>query len=280
MLAGFQRRALGLRASVAGKHRRRSDAGTARHRMRRRRRRVWRQPPGGQDHDLGRRRARPRGRRSGSAHPPIASAASRWSRISRFPAIPIFSPSAIPLRLQARTGSRSPASPRPPSSRALCRPMRSRRGLRGGTPAPFRYKHAGSLAQIGKRGGDRFRPHQAARRHRMVDMGHRPHLFPDRSAQPAQRRHELVVDRMSRDQRTARLITQGRAKSRGDDGEQGLTTGRSGLMDAWHLGVCAPATPAYKPSLCLEQHCSKNKQIRGKKSCCGHNREPEIRSSD
>ena len=36
--------------------------------------------------------------------------------------------------------------------------------LRGETTGAFRYKHAGSLAQIGKRlGGDRFRPHQAAR---------------------------------------------------------------------------------------------------------------------
>ena len=30
-------------------------------------------------------------------------------------------------------------------------PRPSRRGCNGGTPAPFRYKHAGSLAQIGKK---------------------------------------------------------------------------------------------------------------------------------
>ena len=33
----------------------------------------------------------------------------------------------------------------------LCRRSRSGRGCAGGTTAPFRYKHAGSLAQIGKR---------------------------------------------------------------------------------------------------------------------------------
>ena len=43
-------------------------------------------------------------------------------------------------------------------------------------------------------GGDRFRAHQAARRAGVVDLGHRPHLFPDRPAQPAQRRDELAVD--------------------------------------------------------------------------------------
>ena len=42
--------------------------------------------------------------------------------------------------------------------------------------------------------GDRFRAHQAARHHRVVAMGHRAHLFPDRPAQPAERRHDMVVD--------------------------------------------------------------------------------------
>ena len=42
--------------------------------------------------------------------------------------------------------------------------------------------------------GDRLRTHQIARHHRMVDLGHRPHLFPDRPAQPAQRSHQLAVD--------------------------------------------------------------------------------------
>jgi hypothetical protein len=43
-------------------------------------------------------------------------------------------------------------------------------------------------------GGDRFRLDQAARHPRLVDLGHRPHLLPDRPAQPAQRRDELAVD--------------------------------------------------------------------------------------
>ena len=42
--------------------------------------------------------------------------------------------------------------------------------------------------------GDRFRPHQAARRAGVVGVGRRPHLLPDRPAQPAQRRDELAVD--------------------------------------------------------------------------------------
>src|SRR5437762_1144475 len=44
-----------------------------------------------------------------------------------------------------------------------------------------------------EKGGDRFRTHQAARHAGVVDLGHRPHLLPDRPAQPAQRRAELAV---------------------------------------------------------------------------------------
>ena len=60
---GLSRRSLGLRAALAGKSRRRGDAGTGRHRMLGRRRHVWRQEPAGQNPDLGRRRARLAGRR-------------------------------------------------------------------------------------------------------------------------------------------------------------------------------------------------------------------------
>ena len=55
---GLSRRSLGLRAALAGGDRRRGDAGPARHRMRRRWRRLWRQQAGGQNHRLGGRRAR------------------------------------------------------------------------------------------------------------------------------------------------------------------------------------------------------------------------------
>ena len=51
--------------------------------------------------------------------------------------------------------------------------------------------------------GDRFRPHQAARHHRVVDLGHRPHLFPDRPAQPPQRRAELALGPRPRSARRA-----------------------------------------------------------------------------
>ena len=52
-------------------------------------------------------------------------------------------------------------------------------------------------------GGDRFWAHQAARHPRMVDMGHRAHLFPDRLAQPPQRRAELAVGLRPRSARRA-----------------------------------------------------------------------------
>jgi NADH dehydrogenase len=63
--------------------------------------------------------------------------------------------------------------------------------LKGVAMAPFRYKH-GADRQAAR--GDRFRAHQAARHHRVVALGHRPHLFPDRPAQPAERRDDLAVD--------------------------------------------------------------------------------------
>ena len=76
--------------------------------------------------------------------------------------------------------------------------------LGGGTLPPFRYKHAGSLAQIGKKkavidfGWIKLRGTS-----RLVDLGHRPHLLPDRPAQPAQRGAELAVDPRPRPARRA-----------------------------------------------------------------------------
>ena len=72
-------------------------------------------------------------------------------------------------------------------------------------PPPFRYKHAGDLATIGKRRGDhRLRLDQAARCDRVVALGLRPHLLSDRGAQPAKRRAQLAVDLCARPaQRTA-----------------------------------------------------------------------------
>ena len=66
--------------------------------------------------------------------------------------------------------------------------------LGGTTLPPFRYKHAGSLAQIGKRKAViDFGWIKLTRQSRLVDLGHRPHLFPDRPAPPAQRRAELAL---------------------------------------------------------------------------------------
>ena len=83
----------------------------------------------------------------------------------------------------------------------------------GQTLPPFRYKHAGSLAQIGKRlAVIDFGRDQAARRHRVVDLGHRPHLLPDRLAQPPRRRPELALGLCCATSAPARLITQGSSK--------------------------------------------------------------------
>ncbi len=66
--------------------------------------------------------------------------------------------------------------------------------LRGNSFRPLRLqarRQPGADRQA--QGGDRFRQVQAARHHCLVDLGHRPHLFPDRPAQPAQRGLELAV---------------------------------------------------------------------------------------
>ena len=82
------------------------------------------------------------------------------------------------------------------------RPIKAR--LKRQQLPPFRYKHAGSLAQIGKRKAViDFGQHQAARHPGVVDLGHRPHLFPDRPAQPAERRAELALDPRPRPARRA-----------------------------------------------------------------------------
>ena len=93
----------------------------------------------------------PRPPPNGSARRPTAPAACRSSPTSPCPAIPISSRSAIPSRSTAPTASRCPASRRPPSSRAATSPTPSRRGCAAKRRGPFRYQHAGSLAQIGKR---------------------------------------------------------------------------------------------------------------------------------
>ena len=52
-------------------------------------------------------------------------------------------------------------------------------------------------------GRDRFRLDEDARQSRLVDLGPRPHLLPDRPAPPAQRRAELAVDPRPRPARRA-----------------------------------------------------------------------------
>ena len=108
------------------------------------------------------------------------------------------------VTIAARTASRSRESRPPPSSRDVMSRAPSRRAYPAVQSAPFHYTHSGSLAQIGQRlAGNRFRPHQAARGDGVVDLGLRPHLLPDRPAQPSQRRTELAVDLPARSARGA-----------------------------------------------------------------------------
>ena len=73
-------------------------------------------------------------------------------------------------------------------------------------------------------GGDRFRHDQVARHDRMVDLGHRPHLLPDRPAQPAQRRDQLALDSRPRPARCSAdhaRVQQGRGLGNGSRGAAG-----------------------------------------------------------
>ncbi len=85
-----------------------------------------------------------------------------------------------------------------------------RRASRATTaPRPFRYRHAGNLATIGKRAAViDFGMDQDARLARLVDLGTRPHLLPDRRAQSSGGRAQLAMD-LSTGSRSACLITQG-----------------------------------------------------------------------
>ena len=190
----LSRRAVGLCATLAGKSRRRSRVRTAGHRMHRRRRRLWRQETGSQDHHLGRRRARiARGRMAGRAgRPRRPPAGAPDLTVPGHPevfavgdTVTINGPDARPVPGIAPAAKQQ--------GRYVANAIKAR--LRGEKLAPFVYKHAGNLAQIGKRlAVIDFGRVKTARRTGMVDLGHRPHLLPDRPAQPAGRRHQLAVD--------------------------------------------------------------------------------------
>ena len=221
VLARLSRGPLRLRAAVAGGDRRRGGAGAAGHRMCRRWRRLWRQPAGGQNHRLGRRRARfacrgmaERARRPGHrlkvepdltvpGHPDVFAVGDT---------VTIAGPDGNPVPGIAPAAKQQ--------GRYVAALIKAR--LNGSKLPPFRYKHAGNLAQIGKtQGRDRFRLDQAARHPRLVDLGHRPHLLPDR----LRNRLSVALSWLwihARDQRAARLITQGREQGHG----MSLRTGR------------------------------------------------------
>ena len=149
---GLCRRSLGLRAALAGKHRRRGGAGPGRHRMRRRsawsmaatgstaKTIIWaagvRASPAAEWLGAPADRA---GRAAGRARPHRARP-SRYLRDRRYR-----------RRSTACDGKPVPgiAPAAKQQGRYVADSIKAR--LRGGTPAPFRYKHAGSLAQIGKR---------------------------------------------------------------------------------------------------------------------------------
>ena len=87
--------------------------------------------------------------------------------------------------------------------------------MSGNTSPPFRYKHAGSLAQIGKQqGGDRFRLDQAAR-HLAWWIWGIAHIY---FLIGLRNRLSVALSWLwihARDQRAARLITQGSSKVTG-----------------------------------------------------------------
>ena len=136
--------------------------------------------------------------------PPTAPTACRSSPISPCPVIPTSLRSAIPSTI---------AGPRRQAGARHCAGGEAAGTLRGdldqgaagrphfaavplqapGQPRPDRQEE----------GGDRFRPHQAARHAGVVDLGHRPHLLPDRPAQSPERRAELAVDPRPRSARRA-----------------------------------------------------------------------------
>ena len=105
----------------------------------------------GPHHHLGRRRARlARRRMAGRAgrprRPRAGRARSYRARPSRY-----LRDRRYRRRSAARTASRCPASRRRPSSRDVMSPARSRRGWSGSTRRRSATSTAGSLAQIGKR---------------------------------------------------------------------------------------------------------------------------------
>ena len=157
----------------------------------------------------------PRAPPNGWARPPIAPTACRSSRISPCPAIPIFSPSATPSTIAGPDGNPVPgiAPAAKQQGRYVAALIKARLG--GTTLPPFRYKHAGSLAQIGKRkaiidfGWIKLRGNLAwwiwgiAHIYFLIGLRHRLSVALS----------WLWVH--ARDQRAARLITQGSSKVTG-----------------------------------------------------------------
>ncbi len=159
---------------------------------------------GGQNHRSGPPACAPRPPPNGSARRPTAPAACRSSPISPCPAIPISSRSAIPSTIDGPDGKPVPGIA--PAAKQQGRYVAdtdqgaAARRNAGAVPLPAR-RQPGADRQA--QGGDRFRPLQAARHDRVVDLGHRPHLLPDRPAQPAQRRDLLALDPRPRPARRA-----------------------------------------------------------------------------
>ena len=103
-------------------------------------------------------------------------------------------------------------------------------------PPPFRYKHAGDLATIGKRRAViDFGWIQLRGAHRVVALGLRPHLLSDRRAQPAERRAQLAVD------------LRARPAQRAADHLVGRRGGGNRALPAWgegRVGLPSPLIPS------------------------------------
>ncbi len=97
-------------------------------------------------------------------------------------------------------------------------------------PAPFAYRHLGNLATVGRSAAvidfGRIRAH---RLDRLVDLGHRPHLLPDRHAQPADVAISWLWSFLS-GSHSARLITQ-KETLRAEAADNDLPDGIRGKAD-------------------------------------------------
>ena len=151
VLAGFADDLSAYAQRSLEKHRRRGDAGSGRHRMLRRWRRLWRQPAARPGPSSGPPACAPRPPPNGWTRRPTAPAACRSMPDLTVPGHPDIFAIGDTVTIAGPDGKPVPgiAPAAKQQGRYVAALIKAR--LRGSTLPPFRYKHAGSLAQIGKR---------------------------------------------------------------------------------------------------------------------------------